>query len=55
MFVYISGDCDFETGSCTWVNTQTGDDFDWLRGSAGTPSFYTGPTVDHTTGKASGL
>eukprot|EP00795_Rhopilema_esculentum_P012712 gene12712-3431_t len=48
------GHCDFETGTCTWVNAQTGDDFDWLRGTQGTPSAFTGPSVDHTTGTAAG-
>ena len=53
-FHYFLGDCDFETGTCTWVNTQVGDDFDWLRGSGSTPSFFTGPTADHTTGTSAG-
>ena len=51
---HFLGDCDFETGTCSWVNVQSGDDFDWLRGSKGTPSFFTGPDTDHTTGTAAG-
>lgn len=43
------GDCNFESGMCTWVNTK-GDVFDWTRNSGTTPSFQTGPSVDHTLG-----
>ena len=32
-----------------------GDDIDWTCDSGGTPSNGTGPTVDHTTGSASGV
>ena len=48
------GDCDFETGTCTWVNVQKTDDFDWLRGSGSTTSFNTGPSTDHTTNSSGG-
>ena len=48
------GDCNFEAGSCTWTNVQSTDDFDWLRGSGSTPSFNTGPSVDHTTNTTGG-
>nr|XP_054757474.1 MAM and LDL-receptor class A domain-containing protein 1-like [Lytechinus pictus] len=43
------GDCDFESGSCPWVNIDR-DDLDWItqQGSAG----QSGPTVDHTLGEA---
>lgn len=45
------GYCDFERDDvCTWTNDQLEDDFDWLIGSGGTPSQYTGPSTDHTTG-----
>lgn len=47
------GYCDFENGICNYVNSKT-DDFDWIIGSAGTPSFYTGPKFDHTTGNKNG-
>lgn len=36
------------------MNSRT-DDFDWIVGSAGTPSFYTGPKFDHTTGQKNGM
>ncbi|XP_071486327.1 MAM and LDL-receptor class A domain-containing protein 1-like [Diadema antillarum] len=48
------GDCDFESGFCTWTNDPTGDMFDWILGSGGTPSIGTGPSVDHTLGTALG-
>ncbi len=50
----FAGNCDFEKGQCSWINTQKGDTFDWIRGSGGTPSIYTGPATDHTTGLATG-
>ena len=48
------GDCNFETGMCTWVNVPQGDDFDWLRGSGSTTSLFTGPSTDHTTNSTGG-
>ena len=55
------GACDFESQSfCTWnqvpnkFNTSGYDDFDWVLGSGSTPSYGTGPTVDHTKGTALG-
>lgn len=44
------GDCSFDDGMCTWTNSRTGDVFDWIIGGGGTPSFFTGPSSDHTTG-----
>lgn len=35
---------------CGLVDSQF-DDFDWKRSSGETGTMYTGPTVDHTTGK----
>jgi len=54
--VFSSGDCDFEKGLCTWVNSLNivDDEFDWTRGSGGTPSGFTGPSTDHTTGSKNG-
>lgn len=49
------GDCSFENGPCTWTNTLAGDKFDWISGSGGTTSLYTGPSKDHTTGTAQGM
>uniref|UniRef100_H2YIR2 MAM domain-containing protein n=1 Tax=Ciona savignyi TaxID=51511 RepID=H2YIR2_CIOSA len=49
------GNCDFEAGLCGWHNTYgEGDDFDWIWSSGATPSAYTGPTADHTTGTDEG-
>lgn len=48
------GDCNFETGMCTWVNVQKGDDFDWMRYSGSTTSLGTGPSTDHTTNSKAG-
>ena len=39
---------------CTYINWKTGDEFDWMIGSGGTPSVYTGPKIDHTTGTKDG-
>lgn len=52
----ISGFCNFETDMCGWTNAINGvnDDFDWLRDNGGTPSRFTGPRVDHTTGSDQG-
>jgi len=47
-------DDDFEVDLGSWGNVG-GDDIDWTRDSGGTPSSGTGPTVDHTTGTASGF
>lgn len=45
---WFVGNCDFESRTfCTWVNLQN-DDFDWLVGSGGTASSFTGPQQDHT-------
>mgnify|MGYP000048885778 CR=1 FL=1 len=44
------GSCTFETSMCTWMNTQTGDDFDWLRQQGTTDTVSTGPRGDHTIG-----
>ena len=49
--------CTFQEDLCSWVNGQNGvvDDFDWLRNSGSTPSYGTGPSVDHTLGTADGV
>ena len=52
--VSFSGNCDFESGMCAYVNTQAEDQFDWLRNAGNTPSWLTGPKVDHTLGTALG-
>lgn len=57
----LVGNCDFESSSfCEWLNVPNGnrsiglDDFDWTLASGATPSYYTGPSTDHTTGTALG-
>lgn len=47
-------DCDFEKDLCLWKQAKTLDDFDWLRGSGGTSSSFTGPSIDHTIGTDKG-
>lgn len=54
ILVIFSGDCDFESGMCTYDNTQAEDQFDWLRNAGTTPSLRTGPSVDHTLGTGFG-
>jgi len=53
-FLIFQGDCDFESGMCTYSNTQAEDQFDWLRNAGTTPSWQTGPKVDHTLGNGLG-
>ncbi|XP_077865040.1 MAM and LDL-receptor class A domain-containing protein 2-like [Saccoglossus kowalevskii] len=47
-------ECDFEYDFCGWTNRLEGDELDWLRGRNGTETTGTGPTIDHTTGTATG-
>ncbi|CAN9504788.1 unnamed protein product [Ophioblennius macclurei] len=46
----LPGHCDFEEGLCGYSQDKQGDttDWEWRRGS--TPTSYTGPRGDHTTG-----
>ncbi|KAM7369321.1 hypothetical protein PAMP_013597 [Pampus punctatissimus] len=44
------GDCDFEAGLCGYVQDKQSDDADWERRRGPTPTSYTGPRGDHTTG-----
>lgn len=47
---HSAGNCDFDDGTmCTWKNLRN-DDFDWLIGSGGTGTSFTGPSSDHTKG-----
>ncbi|XP_071956933.1 MAM and LDL-receptor class A domain-containing protein 1-like [Antedon mediterranea] len=45
--------CDFEQGFCTWQQLLN-DELDWYGYTGITPTDYTGPTRDHTTGLESG-
>ena len=46
-------DCTFEKDMCRW--TQALDDtFNWTRSQGRTPSQFTGPATDHTTGGSAG-
>ena len=51
--VDLLGPDDFEVGLGNYSNVA-GDNFDWTRDSAGTPSTGTGPSVDHTLGTSLG-
>ena len=44
--------CNFECGMCWWKQDKSKDKFDWIRQVGSTPSFYTGPSYDHTTAKS---
>ncbi|XP_068430389.1 MAM domain-containing protein 2-like [Clinocottus analis] len=46
----LPGHCDFEVGLCGYTQDKQGDDanWEWRRGS--TPTSYTGPRGDHTSG-----
>ncbi|XP_029959960.1 MAM domain-containing protein 2a [Salarias fasciatus] len=46
----LPGQCDFESGLCGYIQDQKGDKADWLRVRGHTPTSYTGPRGDHTTG-----
>ncbi|KAM8866231.1 MAM domain-containing protein 2a isoform 1-T1 [Synchiropus picturatus] len=44
------GQCDFESGTCGYIQESKLDQADWLRVRGHTPTSYTGPMGDHTTG-----
>ncbi|XP_054630173.1 MAM domain-containing protein 2a isoform X2 [Dunckerocampus dactyliophorus] len=46
----LPGQCDFESGLCGFIQEKTQDQADWLRVRGNTPTSYTGPRGDHTTG-----
>ncbi|TNN41506.1 MAM domain-containing protein 2 [Liparis tanakae] len=46
----LPGRCDFEGGVCGFIQDEREDKADWLRGRGHTPTSYTGPQGDHTTG-----
>ncbi|XP_053392183.1 uncharacterized protein LOC123551746 isoform X4 [Mercenaria mercenaria] len=43
-------DCSFDDGFCNWTQDEN-DDFDWTRLSGKTPTTFTGPDYDHTSGE----
>ncbi|KAK5909222.1 hypothetical protein CesoFtcFv8_003171 [Champsocephalus esox] len=47
---FLPGQCDFESGVCGYIQDKKGDKADWLRVRGHTPTSYTGPRGDHTTG-----
>lgn len=46
----LPGHCDFESGLCGFSQDKRSDAADWERRRGPTPTSYTGPTGDHTTG-----
>ncbi|CAG5867178.1 MAM domain-containing protein 2-like [Menidia menidia] len=46
----LSGHCDFEEGMCAYTQDKKGDVADWELRRGSTPTSYTGPRGDHTTG-----
>ncbi|XP_008282564.1 MAM domain-containing protein 2a [Stegastes partitus] len=46
----LPGQCNFEGGVCGFIQDKKGDKADWLRVQGHTPTSYTGPRGDHTTG-----
>lgn len=46
----LPGQCNFESGICGFIQDKIEDKADWLRVRGHTPTSYTGPRGDHTTG-----
>uniref|UniRef100_A0A7N6A679 MAM domain-containing protein n=1 Tax=Anabas testudineus TaxID=64144 RepID=A0A7N6A679_ANATE len=46
----LPGQCNFENGICGYMQDRKEDKADWLRVQGHTPTSYTGPRGDHTTG-----
>ncbi|KAM6901008.1 MAM domain-containing protein 2-like [Lycodopsis pacificus] len=46
----LPGHCDFEAGLCGYTQDKQSDDADWEWRRGSTPTSYTGPRGDHTTG-----
>lgn len=46
----LPGQCNFENGVCGFIQEKKEDNADWLRVRGHTPTSYTGPRGDHTTG-----
>ena len=56
IFCIISGDCDFETSLCGWMNAANGkeDSFDWARSKGLALPVNMSLTIDHSTGSNKG-
>uniref|UniRef100_A0A673GGV7 MAM domain-containing protein n=1 Tax=Sinocyclocheilus rhinocerous TaxID=307959 RepID=A0A673GGV7_9TELE len=48
--VSVLSHCDFEAGLCGFTQDKEGDSGDWMLARGPTPTSYTGPRGDHTTG-----
>uniref|UniRef100_A0A3Q3WVL5 MAM domain-containing protein n=1 Tax=Mola mola TaxID=94237 RepID=A0A3Q3WVL5_MOLML len=46
----LPGQCNFESGVCGYFQDRREDEADWLRVRGHTPTSYTGPRGDHTSG-----
>lgn len=46
----LPGQCNFESGVCGYIQDRKEDEADWLRVRGHTPTSYTGPRGDHTSG-----
>ncbi|XP_036451600.1 MAM domain-containing protein 2 [Colossoma macropomum] len=46
----VPSHCNFETGLCGYTQDKQGDEADWVLVRGPTPTSYTGPKGDHTTG-----
>lgn len=49
----VAATCTFQDGICGYTQ-DTGDSFDWTRGSGATVTPNTGPASDHTLGSPAG-
>lgn len=47
-FITSAIDCNFENGQCGWKTNETS--YKWGNWHGETPSFFTGPDIDHTLG-----
>ena len=45
------GNCDFEKNNCNWRDQMLNTQFNWTRHQGYSPSWFTGPNSDHTTGE----
>eukprot|EP00118_Oscarella_pearsei_P003168 m.13253 g.13253 ORF g.13253 m.13253 type:complete len:3799 (+) comp24600_c0_seq1:127-11523(+) len=52
-YPFPSGSCGFESDLCHYYNLKS-NGVDWVRRAGATPSFGTGPIVDHTLGTSAG-